>query len=391
MLAAFVILASIVGLYVVLVLLMARVAARPSQPPASRMGPLPRVAVLVAARNEEACLGRCLDALMAQDYPADRLTLYVADDHSTDGTAALIRRYQDQARPVIEAGIEANSFPALPDEEMGAVAVRYVRVPDPVGHLRGKANAIHTAIEASDEDLVLITDADCTPPPGWARAHVAYLQDDAVGMVCGHTYVEHRTPLETLQALDWSFLLASASALAAFGLPITAMGNNMAFRRAAYEAVGGYPALPFSVTEDYVLFKTVADRSGFRVRLPSDPDLRNYTRPLSTLHGVFQQRRRWARGGLRARAWVYGLYVLGHLAHLLPLLALIVNPVLALSAIAVKVGADFVLLWVTLGLSKRRGLLRAFPLFEAYLFFYMSVLPAVLILFPRLHWKDRKL
>ncbi|MDX1530062.1 MAG: glycosyl transferase family 2, partial [Rhodothermales bacterium] len=37
--------------------------------------PLPRIAVLVAARNEEDRLPRCLDALLAQDYPTDRLDI----------------------------------------------------------------------------------------------------------------------------------------------------------------------------------------------------------------------------------------------------------------------------------------------------------------------------
>jgi cellulose synthase/poly-beta-1,6-N-acetylglucosamine synthase-like glycosyltransferase len=390
------VLAVVVGLYGVGMLAMARFAARAPLEPPPLPPALPRVAVLVAARNEEARIGRCLTALLAQEYPADRLDVYVADDHSTDGTAAVIRRYRAmRTRPLAvlsdveefgaeagaEAEVEAPMFPRL----------HYVRVPDPQGDLRGKANAIHAAIQACDHDLLLVTDADCAPAPGWVQRHVAYLQDETVGMVCGPTYVEHHTPLEALQALDWAFLLASASVLVEAGRPVTAMGNNMAFRREAYEAVGGYPALPFSVTEDYVLFKTVADRSGFRVRFPLDPELRNYTLPLARLRDVYQQRRRWARGGVRAPLWVYGLYAVSHLAHLLPLLALVVAPLAGLAAVLAKAGADLALLWTALGRSNRRGLLAVFPLFEAYLFAYMTTLPAVLALFPRINWKDRKL
>ncbi|NNF56945.1 MAG: glycosyltransferase [Rhodothermaceae bacterium] len=380
------VLAFVVGLYGMLMVAMAWLAARmPSTPPPLN-GPLPRVAVLVAARDEEDRLPRCIDALLAQDYPADLLDLYIADDHSTDGTASVIRQVQQRAEHVVVV---------LGDEDLDETPehprLHYVRVPDAAGHLRGKANAIHAAIEACDHDLLLVTDADCAPPPGWVRAHVAYLQDEAVGMVCGHTVVEHDTPLEALQALDWSYLLASASVLVEAGRPVTAMGNNMAFRRAAYEAVGGYPALPFSVTEDYVLFKTVADRSGFRVRFPLDPALHNATLPLTRLGDVYQQRRRWARGGMRAPLWVHGIYAIGHLAHLLPLVALVLAPWAGLAAIGVKAGADFALLYTSLRPSGRLGLLRAFPLFEAYLFVYMVTLPAVLAFFPRINWKDRKL
>jgi hypothetical protein len=48
-------------------------------------------------------------------------------------------------------------------------------------------------------------------------------------------------------------------------------------------------------------------------------------------------------------------------------------------------------LWTSLGPSKRRGLLRTFPLLEAYVFFYLTTLPSVLLFFPRINWKDRKL
>ena len=53
-------------------------------------GPLasvPRVAVVVPAWNEAAVIGRTIDTLLALDYPADRLRVYVVDDASTDDDA----------------------------------------------------------------------------------------------------------------------------------------------------------------------------------------------------------------------------------------------------------------------------------------------------------------
>ncbi len=348
--------------------------------------PLPRIAVLVAARNEEARLPRCLDALLAQDYPADRIDIFVADDHSTDGTAAVIERYRLRTAAAVPAG------PAFDDEAPELPAVHAVAVPDPYGTLRGKALAIHSAVEACDHDILLVSDADCAPPPAWARSLVAYFDDPETGMVCGQTYIE--TPgdrLSELQALDWAYLLAVSSVLAEAGRPLTAMGNNMAFRRALYEAVGGYPALPFSVTEDYMLFKSIHEQTDARLRYPADPALRNVTLPLHRITDVYQQRRRWARGGMKAKPVVYLAYTLTHLAHLLPLVGLIVAPGPTLAVLAVKIGADFAVLWTALGPSERRGLLRTFPQFEAYLFFYLITLPTVLLFFPEINWKDRKL
>src|SRR5437867_2912404 len=59
----------------------------------SMMGPLPhlpRVSVVIPARNEAAFIGRNLDALLAQDYPPDRLEILVADGRSDDATRDIV-------------------------------------------------------------------------------------------------------------------------------------------------------------------------------------------------------------------------------------------------------------------------------------------------------------
>ncbi|HIL56330.1 MAG TPA: glycosyltransferase, partial [Rhodothermales bacterium] len=355
---------------------------RAAPPPAD--GHLPAVAVLVAARDEAHGIGRCLDALLAQDYPADRLTILVADDHSTDRTAEIVRRYEAQTRRLALAGAvdEPEPMPETPE-------VRYVRVPDPTSPLRGKALAIHTAAEHTDAPLLLITDADCAPAPGWARGLVAGM-GDGDGLVGGLTLMQTETTFGEAQSLDWAFLLGVASALTESGFPATAMGNNLAIRREAYEAVGGYPGVGFSVTEDHALFSAIATRTPWRLRFPLRPETLVWTLPARSLGHAYRQRRRWARGGLNAGPVLWAAYVLAHLAHLIPLLALAVAPLAGLGALAVKMGADALHLRAVL----RRGgggrlSARAFLLFEAWLFAYMSTLPLALLLAPRIRWKGR--
>jgi succinoglycan biosynthesis protein ExoA len=53
--------------------------------------PLPRVSVVIPVRNEAAFIGRNLEAALAQDYPADRLEVLVADGLSTDGTRDIVK------------------------------------------------------------------------------------------------------------------------------------------------------------------------------------------------------------------------------------------------------------------------------------------------------------
>ncbi len=52
----------------------------------------PMVSVIVPCRNEERFIGACLDALLAQTYPRERIEILVADGRSTDGTRRVVER-----------------------------------------------------------------------------------------------------------------------------------------------------------------------------------------------------------------------------------------------------------------------------------------------------------
>ena len=331
---------------------------------------LPSVVVVVAARDEEACIGRCIDALLAQDYPADRLAVVVADDHSADGTADVVRQ-------------RAGACPGR---------VRYLRVPDPQGHLRGKAQALHTAIASVEADVVLITDADCAPVPTWARTMAGAFADEAVGIVCGLARIRPRPGhfFDRVQALDWRLLLGTVSAAAEAGAPATGMGNNMGVRRAAYDAVGGYPALPFSITEDFTLVRAIADQTDWRVRFPLDARSVVWTLPADGVAATYDQRRRWARGGLDGDPWVIPLYALLFGVHALVVAGLVVAPAAGLSALATKALADGAVLW-TAGRRVGAGVgAGAFLGLELFMTAYLVTLPFVLVARPRVGWKGRR-
>ena len=52
----------------------------------------PRVSLLVAMRNEVRYIQRCLDSLIAQDYPFGCLEIWVMDGQSTDGSQQIVER-----------------------------------------------------------------------------------------------------------------------------------------------------------------------------------------------------------------------------------------------------------------------------------------------------------
>ena len=51
------------------------------------------VSVLVPVRNEERCIGVCLESILAQDYPPEKLEILVMDGNSTDATGSIVRNF----------------------------------------------------------------------------------------------------------------------------------------------------------------------------------------------------------------------------------------------------------------------------------------------------------
>lgn len=54
---------------------------------------LPLVSVIVPCRNEEKHIARCLDSILASDYPKDRIEVVVVDGMSDDGTRKILQEY----------------------------------------------------------------------------------------------------------------------------------------------------------------------------------------------------------------------------------------------------------------------------------------------------------
>lgn len=52
-----------------------------------------QVSIVIPCRNEEKFIGKCLDSVIAQDYPQKKLEVLVADGMSEDGTRKIVGEY----------------------------------------------------------------------------------------------------------------------------------------------------------------------------------------------------------------------------------------------------------------------------------------------------------
>jgi len=330
----------------------------------------PSVSIIIAARNEEKNIRACLESISHLTYPTERLEVVVVNDRSTDRTEEIISEFARRC-----------SFIRL----LNATE-------DPSGRLHGKANAITQGIERSTGDILLFTDADCVVQRGWVEETVKYYNHPSVGLVAGFTALRSRTMFEAIQALDWFVLFSIAAGTIRLRFPVTAVGNNLSVRRSAYDAVGGYRSIPFSVTEDYALFHAVTRRAGYVARLPIDPQTLVFSLPCETWRELFNQKKRWFSGGAGMDWKSIGLFAFGFTFKALSVVTLAAGDFAPfLAAFAIKSAVDALLVAPTLSAFKARRLFLYLVPFEVYYIAYVLLFPPLVLFSRDVRWKDRRL
>ncbi|MBI3455268.1 MAG: glycosyltransferase [Candidatus Rokubacteria bacterium] len=207
---------------------------------------LPRVSVLIPARNEAGRIGASVRGWAAQEYPDYEVLVY--DDASTDATAR-------QARAA--AG--------------SASHVRVIRGgPLPAGW-RGKPWACHRLRAHARGEILVFADADVVPVPETltrAAGALTTLAADAVSAVPSHT-----SPSLAVRALvaiqNWAALTFVPSWLAPTRrrrMFAAMTGQFVAIRAEVYDASGGFGADRLALAEDVALGRRLT-ALGYRVRL----------------------------------------------------------------------------------------------------------------------------
>jgi len=243
----------------------------------------PSVSVFVAARNEEASIIKCLSALHNQKYPG-AWEVWVADDHSEDKTAEIVGRFC--------AGLSNFNL---------------IQVPESESHVRGKALGLAVIAEQAKGDLFLICDADMEMPERWIFSLVKEMKTQKVDLINGTTTTRGDSIFSVLQGIDWLLPQGTFAWMSRLDITYTAMGNNMAISRKAYNSTGGYLNLPFSLTEDFELFKHAKEK-GFRLIHYFDTSVLGYSEPENSISDWVNQHVRWMVGFMQlpfSQQWVF--------------------------------------------------------------------------------------
>ncbi len=259
--------------------------------PLPKAGARPSLGVVIAAYNEASVLEGTIAALLAQDDPPDEIL--VADDGSTDGTAALLRRVYGFATPSL-GGISAASG-----------IVRWLRAPH-----GGKAKTLNLAVAQMQSALMVTVDADTKLAPdaigAMRRAFAArpglVAATGVLAPVCDEgvsgRFFEWFQTYEYVRNFLGRFAWGRTDSL------LLISGAFAGFRRDAVLQVGGFD--PDCMVEDYELIHRLR-RYGYDNGLDWHSavlgEARAQTSAPGTVMGFLRQRRRWFGGFLQTQLW----------------------------------------------------------------------------------------
>lgn len=119
------------------------------------------VSVIVPAYNAQKTVGRCIEALLSQNYPRENYEVIVIDDGSADETASVVK-----------------TFP-----------VKYLYQKN-----QGPAAARNIGAKKAQGDIILFTDSDCVPSGDWITEMTKPFGDAKVVAVKG-AYKTHQTSM----------------------------------------------------------------------------------------------------------------------------------------------------------------------------------------------------
>jgi cellulose synthase/poly-beta-1,6-N-acetylglucosamine synthase-like glycosyltransferase len=252
----------------------------PREPGTSRAT---RITVLIPARNEAAGILDCLRSLAGQTYPKDRFEVIVLDDHSTDGTAAVVRDY-------VASGADGLALRCL----------RIAEAPPPAALTAYKKFAIETGVGTASGELIVTTDADCFFDPQWLSTLAAFYEEKGAKFIAAPVRIGReprgaRSLLGIFQTLDFITLQGITGAAVHSRFHSMCNGANLAYARDAFYEAGGFKGVDHIPSgDDMLLMHKIYLRYPGQVFYLKNRHAIVTTHPETRWKGFINQRVRWA-------------------------------------------------------------------------------------------------
>lgn len=331
----------------------------------------PMVSILIAARNEENNIHELLSSLICLTYPIEKTQILIGNDGSTDKTAERIEEFIGQL-----SGSQKRMFEVFTIEKS-------------IEGLKGKANVLAQLAYHAKGEYFLFTDADVEVPKHWIEKMLELFQqkrtDKKVGVAVGLTLVKNTNWFEACQAMEWLFALKLMKTMTDYHIPSTGMGNNMMVLAEAYQTVGGYEGIGFSIVEDYALYKAAID-AGYDFAQGFDASVMTVTKPPPN---YFEQRKRWVAGAISSGSiLIFPALIQGFALPILLVISLFFWQI-PLIVLMLNLLINSILGYLIFARLGQLRLIRYIPAYTAYMYVFWFLQLVSYFLPTRLVWKGR--
>lgn len=228
-----------------------------------------KIAVLIPYRNESVHLPGLLPNVLAVIHSTTEVILI--NDHSDDGSPNIVREFID------------------------AHHLKLWRMMDNGGN--GKKSALTTAINSTDAEIILTTDADCRLTDNWLPGICKHFTRNSVQMVAGSVMtVTEKGFFSSFQQIEWASILLVMRYAFSLNKPLMVSGANLAYRRSAFGAVRGYEGNEshLSGDDEFLLKKIVKNYGPEALVFTKQREGLVWTFPFIGARGFLNQRIRWA-------------------------------------------------------------------------------------------------
>ena len=356
---------------------------------ASSQIPSIRISVIIPARNEEENIGELLKALQEQTYPENLFEIIVVDDHSTDNTAAIVSQF---------TGVKLIT---LKDDTINSY----------------KKKAIEKGIAAASGELILTTDADCVPLPGWLQTIASFKEKTNAGFIVAPVVFHLPSPViaskakqreglglpageagvRLFQAMDFMVLQGITAASVYKKMHSMCNGANLAYERQLFYDVDSFAGIDHIASgDDMLLMHKIAKKFPDRIYYLKSAAAIVSTLPMPTWKQFFNQRIRWASKATHYEDkrifWVLLLVYLFNLSFLVMAIAGFWNSyfwLLFLIAWILKTAVELPFFYSISKFFNKQWAVKYFFFFQPLHIFY-TIISGLLGQFGKYEWKGRK-
>jgi cellulose synthase/poly-beta-1,6-N-acetylglucosamine synthase-like glycosyltransferase len=244
---------------------------RAEAPPIECDEELPTLSLLIAAFNEERVIEDRIRNALALDYPGYKLEIIVASDGSSDGTAAIVRRYQADGVRLLDCHPR-----------------------------RGKTAALGSASEEVRGEIVMLSDANTHWDAGAAHALARWFRDPSVGVVCGRLVLSDPATGRNVDSLYWRYETFLKQCEGRLGALLGVNGAIYAIRRSLLQLIP-----EGAIVDDLVLPLRCRLETGCALVYDRAAVAREESAP--SMASEFHRRARFGAGGFQAIGMLWRL------------------------------------------------------------------------------------